>query len=381
MRGHIQRRGKHSWRLKFDVGRDASGKRIIRYETVRGKRKDAEHELARLINAAHNGTLVDPSKVTVGEYIREWLDGSHGLANKTRERYLELAENQILPSLGQVLLQKLRPVDVKNWHERLLRAGSRGGRPLAPRTVGHAHRVLHRALQIGVETEVLARNVASAIPMPKVEAQEVEILDAEQVATLLEKLRDHWMHNLAAVDLATGLRRGELLALQWGDVDLEGASLRVDRSLEETELGLRFKAPKTKHGKRTLALPPSAVAVMREHRVKQLETRLALGLGKPAGDTLVFSRYDGSPMPPRQFSKAWLQVCRSLVLPRVKFHALRHTHASALTSAGLDGVMISRRLGHANPTVTLNIYGHLFERTDTAAARAIENILQTRGDR
>lgn len=381
MRGNLTRRGKHSWRLKFDVGTDATGKRKTRYVTVRGKRQDAERELTRLLSAADSGTLVDPSKVTVSEYIRRWLEGAHGLANKTSERYLELAENQIFPTLGEVLLQKLRPNDVKNWHDQLLKAGSKKGRPLAPITVGHAHRVLHRALQIGVETEVLARNVASAIAPPKVEAEEVEIFDADQVAEVLEKLRGHWLHNMTAVNLATGVRRGELLAIQWGDLDLEGAALRVERALEETKAGgLRFKPPKTKHGRRTLSLPPSAVAVLREHRVKQLEKRLALGLGKPSGDTLVFGRFDGSPMSPRQLSKAWRQVGKSLGLPLVDFHALRHTHASALIAAGLDVVMISRRLGHANPTVTLNIYGHLFRRTDSEAAKAIESVLKARVD-
>lgn len=379
MRGHISRRGKSSWRLKFDIGRDANGKRQIRYVTVRGKRADAERELARLINDLHNGVLVDPAKVTVEEYIRKWLDGPHGLANKTAERYLELGENQIFPTLGHVLLQRLRPSDVKSWHEYLLKDGRKHGGPLSARTVGHAHRVLHRALQVAVKTEVLARNVASAVPPPKVEADEIEILDQGEVATLLDGLQGHWLHPIAAVDLATGLRRGEVLGLQWDDIDLDGASLRVERALEETKRhGLQFKPPKTKHGRRTLSLPPSAVTVLREHRVKQLEMRLALGLGKPPGDALVFSRFDGSPIPPRQLTKEWAETCASRGLPRVTFHALRHTHASALIAAGLDVVMISRRLGHANPTVTLNIYGHLFRRNDDAAAHAIESVLQAR---
>jgi integrase len=160
------------------------------------------------------------------------------------------------------------------------------------------------------------------------------------------------------VDLATGMRRGELLAVRLSDVDLDGAKIRIERSLEETKKGLRFKEPKTKHGNRTISLPPNAVAALRERRRKLLETRMALGLGKPDADTLVFGEVDGSPTPPNRLARRWQDACVSLGLPRVSFHALRHTHASALIAAGLDVVLISRRLGHANPTVTLNVYGH-----------------------
>ena len=303
------------------------------------------------------------------------------LAPKTLERYRELAERQIIPTLGAVALQKLRPSAVQQWHGTILKTGGKDGRPLSARTVGHAHRVLHRALQRAVENETLSRNVASAISPPKVEAGEVEILDVHQVSVMLHKLAGHELYTIAALALATGMRRGELLGLQLGDVDLDAASLKVDRSLEETAAGLRFKAPKTKHGRRTISLPPSAISVLRDHRVRQLERRLALGLGRPSAETLVFSNLDGSPLSPRKLSREWLRVCVALGSPPVMFHALRHTHASALISAGLDVVAISRRLGHANPTVTLNVYAHLFVRTDTAAATAIEAVFRTGKER
>ena len=138
----------------------------------------------------------------------------------------------------------------------------------------------------------------------------------------------------------------------------------------------RFKAPKTAHGRRTISLPSNAIPVLREHRRNMLEIRLALGLGKPDADTLLFGKPDGSPMRPNQLSWLWRSACKSLKLPRVSFHALRHTHASALIAAGLDVVAISRRLGHANPTVTLNIYGHLFKKDDSAAAKAIDAVMR-----
>ena len=223
---------------------------------------------------------------------------------------------------------------------------------------------------------MLARNVAGIIGPPASPDSEVEILTAEQVPVVLRKLEGHTLHLIATIDLATGLRRGELLALPWTAVDLDAASPRVERALEETKSGLRFKAPKTKHGRRTLSLPPGAVAALREHRRKQLELRMALGLGKPDAEALVFCNPDGSPMSPDNLSRDWVRACKTLGLPPVMFHALRHTHVSALIAANIDVVQISRRIGHGSPAVTLCIYAHLFRSTDTAAAAAIEAALR-----
>jgi integrase len=177
VRGNITRRGKSSWRLKFDAGRDLmTGKRQTRYVTVRGKRQDAERELVRFLNEIHSGTLIDPSKVTVAQHLRAWLEVAPGLSQKTVERYWQLAEQQIIPHLGTIALQKLKPAHIQDWHGKLLRAGGKGGNPLSTRTIGHAHRVLHRALQLALDGEMLLRNVAGRISPPKVEAKEVEIL-------------------------------------------------------------------------------------------------------------------------------------------------------------------------------------------------------------
>jgi integrase len=228
---------------------------------------------------------------------------------------------------------------------------------------------------------MLGRNVASAIRPPKVEAQEIEILRSEEMADLLAKLDGHALYPIAMTALGTGMRRGELLALRWEDLDLNGATVTVKRSVEETKSGLRFKNPKTKHGHRTISLPPSSVNGLRAHQRHQLELRIALGQGRPGPATLVFSTPDGSLMSPDNLSRNWRRVTTSRKLPRVKFHALRHTHASALIASGLDVLTISRRLGHASPAVTLAVYGHLFRNRDKEAADAIEVALRTTVER
>jgi integrase len=311
--------------------------------------------LTRLLAEVENGTAVDPSKLTVAEWLRGWFDDAPELSPKTLKRYRQLAEQQIIPHLGASALQKLKPVQVHSWHGTLLKSGGAKGRPLSARTVGHAHRVLHRALERAMRLELISRNVAHAIRPSAVDAAEVEILGADQIADVLATLADHWLYPIASLALATGIRRGELCGLAWGALDLDGATVRVERSLEETAAGLRFKSPKTRAGRRTISLPASAVETLRAHRRAQMEHRLAVGLGRLGDDDLVFARADASPHPPDNLSRDWRRTVLSLKLPHVSFHALRHSHVSALIAAGLDVVTISRRLGHANPAVTLGL--------------------------
>ena len=176
---------------------------------MRGKRQDAQKELTRLLSQNDAGTLPEPSRLTVKECIMAWLDGAHGLSPKTAERYRQLAEKQIYPHLGAIMLQKLKPIKVQEWHGVLLKSGGKDGNPLSAQTVTHAHRVLHRALARGVENETLARNVASIISPPKVEKEEIEILNDEEVAAALHKLQGHDLYSIASTALATGMRRSE----------------------------------------------------------------------------------------------------------------------------------------------------------------------------
>lgn len=391
MEGSVTRRGKHSWRLKFDVGTDPStGRRLTRYVTVRGTKKAAQSELARLLAAHDAGTLIEPTKVTVSEYLRSWIDTAEALSisPKTAERYRQLIERQMVPFLGSHQLQKLKAAHLVEWHAKLLRVGApprrkvREGeplpspKPLAPRTIAHAHRVLHKALSDGVKREVLTRNPAALVDPPKVASTEIQTLTADEVAPLLETLQSSGIFPQVAVLLATGMRRGELVGLRWSDIDLDAGKLRIERSVEKTKThGLRIKAPKTEHGRRRIALPAGAVAVLRQHRKVQLELRLGLGLGRLPDDAFVFGTFEGNVSDPDRISWEWRRLVKAGRLPNITLHALRHSHASALIAAGTDPVTVSRRLGHGSPGFTLKTYAHLFDQTDEAAAAAIDAMM------
>ena len=198
---------------------------------------------------------------------------------------------------------------------------------------------------------------------------------------MIDKLRGRARYTSAVVSPFTGMRRGEVLALRWPNVDLDAKVSRVREALEETKArGLRVKTPKTKAGRRDVSLPEIVVDALREHRREQLEFRMALGIGKMPGDALVFSApLKGGHQSPRAFSKEWARVAASIGFPGLSFHALRHTHASQLIDAGIDIVTISKRLGHAKPDITLRIYAHLFRKDDSKASDAINDALKALG--
>jgi integrase len=215
------------------------------------------------------------------------------------------------------------------------------------------------------------QNAASNVAPPRVMSSEIEIIREDQIQIVLRKLRGRSIYMIAALALSTGMRRGELLGLRWQDIDLNSGTLRVVQSLEQTKAGLRFKAPKTKHGRRTITLPPSIAAELRMHWKQQQEQRLALGLGKAPETALVFPTWAGKPRSPGALTKEWTRAMKGADM-KVTLHALRHTHASSLIAAGVDVLTISRRLGHASPTITLGVYGHLYSNTDDRAAQIME---------
>lgn len=377
--GHIRRRGAHSWELKFDVGRDPqTGRRRIRYRSFKGTKRGAEIELAKLIAAAATGADVDPTKMTFSDYLdrweRDWAAGN--VSPKTLERYVEILRKHVRPRIGGTALQKVKPLTLNELYATLKREGRGKGEGLAARTVGHVHRVLHRALGHAVTWGLLAQNPAAMVSPPRVAEEELAILQEKELNSVLAKVRRFSISPLAQLAAATGMRRGELLGLRWRDVELDRSLLRVERSLETTKNeGLRFKAPKTKHGRRTITLPGSVVAELRVLWKEQQEQRLALGQGKGSGEELVFANWDGSPRHPDAVTKEWTRAMIAIGRRGVTLHSLRHSHASQLIAAGLDVLTISRRLGHGSPAITLRVYGHLFTNSDDRAAQIIEAAL------
>jgi integrase len=375
MTGHIRRRGAHSWELKFDLGTDPlAGRRRIRYASFKGTKRDAEIELARLVAENATGSGIDPTRATISEFLDRWDRdwATTNVSGKTLERYRELLALYVKPHLGAVRIQKLRPVHLNELYAKLQREGGKNGRPLAPRTVGHVHRLLHRALGHAAIWGIVSQNVASVVNPPKVPDTELTILSEDQIGIVLRYLEGRTLRPIVSFLLGAGCRRGEVLALRWKDIYWSSSRVYFERSLEQTKKGgLRFKSPKTKNGRRNVSISPWLLAELRTHRARQQERRLSLGMGRAPDDSLVFARWDGSTRSPH-----WLTQKFSLTMDALSIdctlHSLRHTHVSQLIAAGMDILTISRRLGHASAAITLRVYGHLFSNTDAKAAEIME---------
>lgn len=369
MRGNITRRGKSSWRLKFDAGPDATGQRKTQYVTFRGTKREAQIKLAALIASVAHGSYAEPSRTTVAEFVRNRVDvweSAGDVTARTARGYRGLVENQIVPHIGTRTLQKLTRLDVEGWHA-VLRAGG-----LAARTIGHAHRVLGKALRDAERDTLIVRNVCKVQAAPRVGESEMVIV--QDVPGFVAKLGGSRLYVPAMLALFTGMRLGEVLALRWSRIDLDRKRLEVREALEPARGGVRFKAPKTKAGRRDISLPDILVEALREYRRERLQLHMKLGRGRPPDDALLFTRLDGGPLSPNFLSTGWGELAERIGMPEITFHGLRHTHASQLIASGVDIVTISKRLGHAKPSVTLAVYAHMFTCDDSKAAAAINAV-------
>jgi integrase len=371
MKGHIRERSPGRWAIVIDVCDPQTGKRKRKWHSFRGTKREAQVRCAELVAAVGKGDYVEPSRTTVTEFVRarigQW-EASGEISARTAQRYRQLLENQIVPHLGIKVLRKLRPLDIEAWHTSLRDT-------VAARTIGHAHRVLSKALKDAAKNDLVTRNVTKEQPAPKVEDAEKEIVrDVPALVTALQS----WRHGtVAMVALFTGMRLGEVLALRWSNVDLDRKIIRVREALEQTkQFGVRFKAPKSKAGRRDITLPDILVDALREYHKAQLELRMRCGAGRLPDDALLFATIDGRPLAPNLVSTLWVYFAQRIGLPEITFHSLRDTHASQLIDQGVDIVTISKRLGHAKPDITLRTYAHMFRKDDSRAAAAINAAME-----
>jgi integrase len=377
MSGSLRQRSPGSWSLKFEAPADPStGRRKTIYRTIRGTKRQAEARLIELQSEAARGALVDFTKERLAEFLTRWDRdwAAHNASGKTRWRWRQLIDNQLIPRLGGVPIQAIKPAHLVELYATLMREGGVNGGSLSARTTGHCHRLLRRALGHAVTWGLIQQNPAVVARPPRVVEHEIEIPSETEIAALLGHLREHnrLFYALAVLALATGARRGELCALTWKDLNFDAGMFRVERSLEMTkEEGPKVKSPKTRHGRRAISLPASTIEALRAHWKEQQEERLALGLGRAAPDDPIFTLADGSQLKPDSLSALWLRAAKAVGRP-INLHSMRHHHASGLINAGVDILTVSRRLGHSNAQVTLTVYGHLYPNADDKAAQAVE---------
>jgi integrase len=365
MRGHIRQRSPGRWAIILDAPGPIAGKRKRRWHSFKGTKRQAQVECARLISEAQHGG-VDPGRITTGQYLDRWLDHVRTLISPSSHKtYRTMLRAYAVPALGSIQLAKLRPAAIANLYATVA---------LAPKSVALLHRVLSQALRQAVRWQMLPTNPAAAVAPPRIERKRMTVLDPDGAHRLLEIARPTELYMPILLAIMTGMRRGEIVALRWSAINLDLGQLSVVASMEQVGSVTREKPPKSGRA-RTVALPALVVEELRRHRITQAESLLRLGV-RQSDAMHVCSRHDGLSWRPDTLTVVFGRLVRTAGLPRVRFHGLRHAHASHLLAANIHPKVVQERLGHASIALTLDLYSHTVPGMQEEAAASADSLMR-----
>ena len=410
MRGHIRKRGKASFEYIVDVGTAPAqrcevcnkrfwlerkprescptcGGRLRETEERRRAikagfhtRKEAQAAMAKVMVAVEERSYVTPSTLTVREYLsKEWLPAIEATVRPTTYRsYVQHVSFHIAPHIGTLRLEKVNGATLNALYAKLASQGKRDGkRGLSPRTVHHVHTCLHRAFRDAVRWGRLFRNPVDAADPPRVAgpgSREMKTWDATQVRAFLEATSNDRLHPLWRLLAMTGMRRGEVLGLKWEDIDFEAGRLAVRRSLIPLGGEVIVSEPKTARGRRSIALDPETVEVLKTQAARQLAEQQQWGEAW-TDSGYICTKGDGTPYHPEVVSRYFRKAVKEAKLPTIRPHDLRHTHATLALRAGIHPKVVSERLGHANISITLDTYSHAIPAMQEEAAALIAELV------
>jgi integrase len=373
--GSIRQRTDGTWEAILSVGRDPLTGKLKRVSYYGKTQREVVEKAARAKAARAQGTYVKPEKLTLGQWLAEWLE----TYKAPRVRALSLAQYQriitrhLTPALGHLLLTKLHPEDVQRYLNRKQQT-------LDAVTLRQHLVVLRSALAMAQKVGRVSRNVAQLVETPTAARKRRETLSIVQVTTqLLPALTDDRYLAAYVVLFLTGLRKGELLGLRWQDIDFEARTLQVHQTLERVpnphgtkpKTVLAFMAPKTEQSRRTVALPEECVSALRQHKARQAAEKLRLGAAY-SDQGLVFCQGDGRPIDPRTFNYHFVWTLKQAGLPHIRVHDARHTYATRLLQHDVPLKVVSTQLGHSSIAITGDIYSHVTAEVARKAADALQ---------
>lgn len=384
MKGSIVKRGNTYFVIVETSTVDAAGRQKRKRKWIKAdgasKKSEAETFLRAKMTELEGGILIDAKKIKLAEYCERWLDAKANLSPKSRERYAEILRKNVAPLIGGVILAKLQPIQISEAYKRALASGRRNGKGgLSPRTVHHMHVVLKAALAQAVRWNLLPRNPCDAVDPPKVERAKMQTYDLAQTVAVLDAMRPTRMNIPTVLAVLCGLRRGEIAALRWRQVDLGKGNIEVIESAEQTKVErgrsqVRYKETKTGRG-RNVAMSATVIEELQAWRIVQAQEFLRLGM-RPSEDTLVVTREDGQGLQPNSLTHEWARLLADTSLPRARLHDMRHTHATLLLKEGVHPKIASERLGHSKVGVTLDLYSHVMPGMQEDAAAKVDAALR-----
>lgn len=336
-------------------------------------RRDAQDWLIKTNKTIQDGLPVAASRITLAQFLDRWLADVviHRVRPSTYQSYTVIVRVHLKPALGDLKLRSLRPDHIQRLFSESLAAG------LSPTTVRYIHSTLRSALNQALRWGLVARNVATLADPPGRRHTEMHVLSPDQVRAFLDGARDNRLYPLYLLAITTGMRQGELLGLRWSDVDLGAGTIQVTHALQAIRgQGMRLTEPKSAAGRRLIKIGPTVAGALRAHRRHQLETRLQAG-ARWIDHDLVFSTNAGKLIAPRNLRRSFTALLKSLEIPHVRFHDLRHTAATLMLAQGTHPKVVQEMLGHSSISLTLNTYSHVLPTMQEEAAERMETFLAT----
>lgn len=368
------------WQITIELPKDpVTGKRVRRYKTVNGTKKEAEVAMREMINEIEKGYYVTDNKISVQEWVQTWLDVYiiPNVSPTTLERYQGMIRRYINPLIGHTQVQKLNTLAVQAWVNSL-KISPASGKEMSAATIKHAYHVLKGAMDKAVLAGIIPRSPCVSIMLPKGSKKQAVIYDENQIKQLIRTAKGTDMELVIDMELCLGLRRGELLGLQWCDVDWDKNKIKIVRNRVVVNGKSVVKEPKTASGIRTLDVPVQLMAKLRQHRLTCTENRLRMGRNYTVTDYIIVHP-DGKPVYPEYLSQLFTKLQEMAGLPKCRFHDLRHLCASIMLLQGVNVKVAQERLGHKDITTTMNIYSHVLPSSAKEAAEKIGQLVYDAG--
>ena len=391
MAGSIEKRG-DSYRLVCVVGYNLQGRPIKKSKTVHCSKKEAKIELAKFVADVQKGMYVEGKSLKFTDFVEIWKRdyGSKELAPSTYKRYLGILESRIVPFFGHFSVDKIKPTDIMQFYDLLSKDtqivrrkdnnGKKTGKPLSPKTILEHHRLLRAMLQKAVYWQMIVSNPAERVQAPKTKKPKRKYYDDEQskalISGLMELTEEQFKYKVAIIlTIFTGVRLGELMGLEWDDINFREGIVSINRSSQYlADKGVFTKVPKTESSIRDVAIPDFVVSLLEEYKC-WYDNQKALFGELWYDSNRLFVQADGKPMHPSTISKWFEKFVAQIGLPVINFHGLRHTNATLLIAQNIDVSVVAARLGHAQITTTLNFYVHPIISHNKTAGFALENLL------
>lgn len=392
MAGSIEKRGENTYRLIVSTGKNLDGSRARKTKTVHGSRKDAEVALAQFVVEANHGLIPEGKSITFEEFFHVWQInyGEKELAPSTYKRYVRMLETRILPYLGSFTLEKIKPTDLMKLYDMLEQDtqikrlaknnGERTFKPLSKKTILEHHRLISSMLHKAVYWQLIPFNPAERVQPPRASRVKRRFYDDEQCKILLSNLNslseNEMKYKVAIIlDVFTGVRLGELMGLEWNDIDFKNKEIIINKASQYLpEKGVYTKEPKTSSSYRNVSIPDSVIEMLQEYKKWYDSQKELCGEFWNDSDRL-FVQDNGKPMHPDTVSKWFGKFIRKIGLPVINFHGIRHTNATLLISQNVDVAVVAARLGHAQISTTFNFYVHPLASHNRSAGLVLQNLL------